>query len=340
MKVARLYGFNDIRIEDEAVPGVGPGEALMKLRASGICSGDVTPWYINRKAPLVLGHEPAGEIVEVGSGVSSFRPGDRVFAHHHAPCMGCRHCLRGEHVQCETWRRTGLVPGGISEYILIPEANLKGDTLRLPDSLSFEDGTLIEPLGCVLKGLRRANVRAGDAALVIGLGAMGMLNVLALRQMGAGRVVGADMVPYRLGRALELGADEVVDVSKDGLASSMGELTGGEMADVVIVGPGSVSALAEGVSCAAPGGTVLMFTPVEPAETLTIAPNDMYFNDMTLTTSYSCGPGDTREALGLIEAGVVRAEQVVTHRFAIEETGRAYRLTAEARESLKCLIVL
>src|SRR4030042_2529306 len=159
MKVARLYSFHDIRIEDMPVPEIGPGDALLKTRASGICSGDVMPWYIENKAPLVFGHEPSGEIVEVGKNVKSFTPGDRVFVHHHAPCLTCRYCRRGDHVQCETWKNTKIIPGGISEYILIPEINLKNDTLKLPEDVSFEDGTLVEPTACVLKGLKRAGLR-------------------------------------------------------------------------------------------------------------------------------------------------------------------------------------
>jgi L-iditol 2-dehydrogenase len=339
MKVARLYGPDDIRIEDAPVPEPGPHEALLRTKASGICSGDVMPWYIKKKAPLVLGHEPAGEIVEVGEEVASLSVGDRVFVHHHAPCLRCRYCRRGDYVQCGTWRSTKIIPGGIAEYILVPEANLANDTLKLPEAVSCEDGTLIEPLACVVKGLRRAGARAGDTALVMGLGVMGMLNVMALRHRGAGRVIGADMVPFRLQKALELGADSVIDVSREKLVTALKALTAGEMADTVVVGPNSVRALAHGISSAGAGGAVLMFTPVKPGETLTMDPNQMYFKDINLVTSYSCGPDDTKEALKMIEEGVVRASHVVTHRFPIEETERAYRLTAEALESLKCLIV-
>lgn len=338
MKIAKLYSLDDIRIEEIPVPAVGPGEALMKTRASGVCSGDVMPWYIEKKAPLVPGHEPAGEIVEVGLGVSSFKPGDRVFTHHHAPCLKCRRCLRGDYVQCETWKMTGIIPGGISEYILILERNLKNDTLKLSDSLSFEDGALIEPLACVAKGLRRAALKKGDAVFVIGLGAMGVLNVMASAGYGAGMVIGADMVPYRLQKAKELGASAVIDVSKDDMKDALKELTSGALADLVIVGPNSVEALRNGISCAGAGGTVLMFTPVKPHESLTLDPNELYFRDINIVTSYSCGPADTKEALKLIEDGVVRARRIVTHRFPIEKTAAAFRHTAEAKNSLKCLI--
>jgi L-iditol 2-dehydrogenase len=339
MKVAKLYSFNDIRIEDIPIPEVGPGEALLKTKASGICSGDVMPWYIEKKAPLVLGHEPSGEIVKVGKEVTSFRPGDRVFVHHHAPCFTCRHCKRGDYVQCDTWRKTRIIPGGISEYILIPEINLENDTLNLPDSLSYEDGTFIEPLACVIKGLKRAKVMNGDTALVLGLGFMGILNGIIAKRYGAGKVIGADRVPYRLDRAIELGFDDVIDVSKFNLDESLKEFTGGEMAQIVIVGPNSVDAIMDGLSTIGKGGTLIMFSPAKPDERLTINPNELYFKDASIVTSYSCGPTDTADALELIKEGTVRAEKLITHRFPIEKTAEAFRLTAEARDSLKSVIV-
>jgi L-iditol 2-dehydrogenase len=339
MKVARLYSPEDIRIEDMPIPEVAPGEALLKTKASGICSGDTMSWYITEKAPLVLGHEPSGEIVEVGSAVNYFNIGDRVFVHHHAPCFDCKACNRGDYVQCRTWKNSGITPGGIAEYILIHQNTLENDTLSLPDNVECEDGALIEPLACVLKALKRAMIKKGDTALVIGLGAMGMLNLLCLRRFGASKVIGADMVPFRLKRALELGADQVIDASAMDTKRALEEMTAGGMADIVIVGPTSIDALRQGISCAGPGGTVVMFTPVPPGETLTIDPNELYFRDISIITSYSCGPADTADALGLIEAGEVKTSQVVTHRFPIKQAEEAYRLTKEARESLKCLIV-
>lgn len=339
MKIARLYSFNDIRIEDIPIPEIGPGDALLKTKACGICSGDVMPWYIEKKAPLVLGHEPSGEIVKVGSDVTSFRPGDRVFVHHHAPCFTCRFCRRGDYVQCETWKNTKIIPGGISEYILIPQINLENDTLNLPDNLSYEDGTLIEPTACVVKALKRVNIKRGDIVLVIGLGVMGLLNILLAKKYGAGKIIGADIVPFRIEKAKEFGADEVIDVSKYNLIESLKELTDGTMADLVIVGPNSADAMRDGILSAGAGGKVLFFTPAKPGEQLTIEPNDLYFRDINIITSYSCGPTDTADALEIIEEGTVRAEQLITHRFPIEETAEAFRLTAEAKDSLKSVII-
>jgi L-iditol 2-dehydrogenase len=339
MKVARLYSFDDIRVEDMPVPECGPGEAVVKVRASGICSGDAMPWYIERKAPLVLGHEPAGEIVEVGEGVEKFRPGDRVFVHHHAPCMECAFCRRGDFVQCATWRSSTIDPGGIAEYLRVPAVNLQRDTLLLPDEVSFEDATLVEPLACVVKSLRRSGMQPGDTVFVIGLGVMGMMHLMLAREFGAGRVIGADMVPYRLEAAYRLGADETIDVS-DGssLSGRLNDMTGGRGAEIVIVGPNSAAAMSEGIRCAAPGGTVVFFTPALPDEMLRIDPNYIYFNDISLVTSYSCGPDDTRAALEYIRKGVVTSDSLVTHRYGIEDIGEAYGKVVEARDSLKVIV--
>jgi len=339
MKVAKLYSFNDIRIEDMPVPGVGPGDALIKTRACGICSGDVMPWYIEKKAPLVPGHEPAGVIVEIGSGVSSFKKGDRVFTHHHAPCFKCRFCRRGDYVQCETWKNSRIIPGGVSEYILVPAVNLENDTILLPGEMDFEDAALIEPVACVLKGLKRACIRRGDTVLVMGLGVMGMINIMAAKHFGAGRVIGADMVRFRLNKAVELGADEVIDVSKGGLCDVLTEFTKGEMAELVIVGPNSADAMMQGLTCVRPGGQVLFFTPAKPGERLSVDPNFLYFNDINIITSYSCGPSDTADACEIIGRGIISAAKIVTDRFPLEGTSEAFRLTAAAGNSLKAMIV-
>jgi L-iditol 2-dehydrogenase len=340
MKAAKLYSFTDIRIEDMPVPEVGAGEALMKVNVSGICSGDVMPWYIEKKAPLVLGHEPAGEIVKVGAQVSSFEPNDRVFVHHHAPCMECAFCKRGDYVQCSEWRRSGIIPGGVAEYVLIPEGNLKNDTLLLPENMSFEDAALIEPLACVVKSYKRSAIRQGDTVLVIGLGVMGMMHILIADHFGAGQVIGADMVDFRLAKAKELGADAVINVRKESLREKILSHTGGKGADIVVVGPNSISAMDSGIPCTAPGGTVVLFTPAKPGEKLILDPNHLYFRDINLVTSYSCGPDDTKQSLSLIQKQRVTAQQLVTHRFSIDETAEAYSTVAQAGDSIKVLIVM
>jgi L-iditol 2-dehydrogenase len=338
MKVARLYDSSDIRFEDEPIPQVGPGEALVKTRACGICSGDVMGWYMKKKAPLVFGHEPAGEVVAVGPGVHDVRPGDRVFVHHHAPCFTCRACQRGEFVQCTTWRSSRIIPGGMAEYFLVPKENLSGDTLRLSEDLSFADGSLVEPVACVVKSLRKSGLQGGESVFIIGLGIMGQLHVALARQSNAGQIIGTDFVTYRREKARQLGADMTIDPAKGNVVDQLCEYTKGEMAEVVIVGPGSVEAMELGLRCVAKGGTVVFFTTSTPDARLAVSPHDLYFNEIRLIPSYSCGPNDTREALQLIRDGVVTAEKFITHRYPFSALHEAYRTASEARDSIKTII--
>jgi L-iditol 2-dehydrogenase len=338
VKVARLYDFLDVRIEDQPVPIIGSGEALVRARACGICSGDVVPWYIRKKAPLVLGHEPVGEIVEVGPGVSGFRPGDRVFVHHHAPCFRCRACARGEFVQCPTWKQSHIDPGGMAEFFRVPAVNLNGDTLRLPDDVSDADGALVEPLACVVKSLDRGGAIEGASVLVIGLGVMGLLHVVLARHLGARQILAADLVASRCERARQLGADQVIDASSGGLPEQVRDQTDGEGAEVVIVGPATVEALEQGLACAARGGTIVQFMGTEPGATLALPTFDFYFKELRLVPSYSCGPVETRRALDLIAHGVVGARHVVTHQFPLEQAAEAYRIAAVDKSAIKTLV--
>ncbi|MBV9332537.1 MAG: alcohol dehydrogenase catalytic domain-containing protein [Candidatus Eremiobacteraeota bacterium] len=320
MRVAVLYDVDDIRIEQRPIPELADGEVLVRTMASGICSGDVMSWYIRRKAPLVLGHEPAGVVTKT-RGATKFSVGDRVFVHHHAPCLACRACERGEHVQCKTWRATKIDPGGISEYFRVAKTNLS-DTLALPENVEFSDASLVEPLACVVKSLRRSGVRAGDRLYVIGLGVMGLLHVLAAGALGA-EVFGADFLPERRDAAERNGAnvfhpDDVRRALPDG-------------ADVVICGPGTPEAMRAAVEAAAPAGTVVMFTPFPPEVPVTIDSQRLYFGDLRIVASYSCGPDDTRAALRLIADGTVTARKVGADLIALDDVPRAYRDFAKAR---------
>jgi L-iditol 2-dehydrogenase len=336
MRVARLYDFGDIRVEEAARPEVGPGDILVRVSACGICSGDIMPWYIRRKAPLVLGHEPVGVVEETGTDVRDFRPGDRVFVHHHAPCFECAACRRGEYVQCPTWRATNLRPGGMAEYFMVESPNLR-DTLRLPESVADADGVLVEPAACVVKSLRRSGLRPGESILIIGLGIMGMMHVKMARNLGAGTIIGADLFERRANRARELGADHAIVVEGDNLVERVREATGGAMADVVIVGPGSGKTIATGIACAGKGATVVQFTATPPDEEMIVRPHDLYFNETRLIPSYSCGPQETREALSLVERGVINAAELVTHRFPLAAISEAYA-AAQKPESLKVIV--
>jgi L-iditol 2-dehydrogenase len=338
MRVVEYHANDDIRLVEQPVPEIGPGELLIQMNACGICASDVMEWYMQPRAPLYPGHEPVGTVVSVGEGVEQFVPGQRVFFHHHVPCMTCHFCQRGSFSQCATFRRTRLYPGGLAEYVRVPAQNVQLDVLPLPDDLSFETATLIEPLACCIRGIQRANIQPGDRVLVLGAGSNGLMLAQLARQRGAIRVMISDPITYRRERALEAGIDRAFDPQTQPLLDQVLAANDGLKPDIVIVTPSHVSVMRQGVELVGPGGTVLFFAPPPPTEELTLTPNYLFFQEITLRTSYSAGPYETRQALDLLQSGRIRPETIITHRFALQDAAEAFRMVAQPGSALKVVI--
>lgn len=337
MRVLMYYSNRDVRVEKAPVPVIGRGELLVKIHASGICGSDVMEWYRIRKAPRVLGHEITGEIVDVGGDVKNFRAGQRVFVSHHVPCNTCHYCLTGSHTACATLHRTNYDPGGFAEYIRIPEINVDRGVYVLPDEISYEEGTFIEPLACVLRGQRLAPVEPGQTVLVIGSGISGLIHISLARALGAGRIIASDITPYRREAALRFGADDVIDAGSDVPAMIRG-MNGGRLADIVIVCAGALSASEQAIRCVDPGGIVLYFAVPEPGVMVPVPMNDLWRNEITLMTSYGAGPGDIETAITLMQSRRVALGDMITHRLPLEEGARGFQLVAEAKESIKVIL--
>ncbi|MFQ5924889.1 MAG: zinc-dependent dehydrogenase [Dehalococcoidia bacterium] len=338
MRVAMYYNNNDVRLEEMPTPNIGPGELLVKVLASGICGSDVMEWYRIDKAPLVLGHEVAGEIVAVGEGVARYQEGDRVTASHHVPCNTCHYCLSGHHTVCDTLRQTNFDPGGFAEFIRLPAINVDRGVFPLPEEVSFEEATFVEPLSCVLRGQRLARLEPGQSVLVIGSGIAGLLHVQLARTLGAGRVLATDIVDYRLEAARRFGADAAIHAEED-VPARLRQLNDGRLADLVVVCTGATPAIAQALKSVERGGTVLFFAPTEPGVTIPISVKDLFFrNDITLTTSYGGSPADALVALELIRSRSVRVREMITHRLSLAETGLGFQLVADAQDSIKVII--
>ncbi|MBW1742019.1 MAG: zinc-dependent dehydrogenase [Deltaproteobacteria bacterium] len=338
MRVAMYYSNKDIRIEEVPTPKIGPGELLLRVEASGICGSDVMEWYRIKRAPLVLGHEVAGEVAEVGEGVDRYKQGDRIAASHHVPCNTCRYCLSGHHTVCDTLRSTNFDPGGFAEYVRLPAINVDCGVYPIPDEVSFEEATLTEPLACVLRAQRIAGLQPGETVLVIGSGISGLLHIQLARAMGAGRIVATDISETRLEAASAFGAGAVIHAGKD-VPSELRRVNDGWLADKVFVCTGAETANLQSLESVERGGTVLFFAPTDPGVTLPIAVNEFFFrNDVTLTTSYAGSPADHMEAMELIRAGRVNAKKMITNRFGLSETSKGFQLVAEAQQSIKVVV--
>ncbi len=337
MRVAMYYGNKNVRLEELPKPKIAPGELLLKVMASGICGSDVLEWYRIKKAPLVLGHEATGEIVEVGDGVKRYKIGDRVFVSHHVPCGTCRYCLGGHHTACETLHKTNYDPGGFAEYIRVPSINVERGIYLLPENLSFEDGTFIEPLGCVVRGQRLARIQKGNTVLILGSGISGLLHLQLAGARGAERIIATDINEYRLNAAKKFGADAVIN-AKDDVPARLRQLNEGRLADRVIVCAGAKSASKQALECVNRGGTVLFFAVPEPGVDISVPITDFWRDEVTLMTSYGAGPGDIKDALKLISEHKANIHEMITHRLSLGEAGLGFKLVADAGESLKVII--
>jgi len=338
MRVAMYYNNSDIRIQEMSRPVCGPGEMIMRVEASGICGSDVMEWYRIKKAPLVLGHEVAGEVVEAGEGVENFKVGNRIVAAHHVPCNTCSYCLTGHHTACETLRRTNFDPGGFAEYVRLPAINVDRGVFVIPDDISYEQATFHEPLGCVLRALRIARLQPGQNVLVIGSGIAGLLMIHAARQLGAGRILAIDPVPFRLDMAKQFGADEVIPPEEDPNAI-LRRLTGGRLADLVVVCTGAEMAQNRAMESAERGGMTLFFALPDPEVNISFSLSDFFGrNDRTLTTSYGASPYDSWAALELMRSPTIRVKDMITHRLPLSDTAKGFLLVERAQDSMKIII--
>src|SRR5256712_13395367 len=299
MRAAMYYANDDVRIVELPKPRIGPGEILVRVKASGICGSDVMEWYRKPKAPLVLGHEIAAEVVEVGAGVDAGKVGDRVLLSPHVPCGSCRYCRAGHETVCDTLRTTSFDPGGFAEYVRVPPINVKHGVFPLPREISDDEGTFIEPLACVIRGQRLAGFRPGSTLLVLGSGVAGLLHIKLAKAAGGGKVIATDVVEFRKAAARKAGADFVIDGRED-VPASVRTANGGNLAGLVVTCTGAPRAIAQGPASVGRGGTVLVFAPIEPGAEGGIPFNELWREGVTMKSSYGGRPRDIRESINLL----------------------------------------
>ncbi len=324
MKTAVYYNNNDIRIEDRPKPEIKNGEILVKVKASGICGTDLMEWYRIKKAPRVLGHEMAGEIVESKS--DKFKIGHKVFVSHHVPCNECKYCLSGNHTACETLHKGNYDPGGFSEFVRVPEINVEQGTYILPDNVSYEEGTMIEPLACVVRAQRIIGVSESQTVLVMGSGISGLLNI-RMAKLRKAKVIATDINEYRLKMAKESGADEVFNANE--------ELD--IKADRIIMCTGAMPAFEAAFRYIDRKGIIMLFAI--PNRNIPIPVEDFWRNELALVSSYGAAPVDLEEALELIKDGKINVKDMITHRVKLVDIQKGFRIAGEAKDSLKVVVV-
>lgn len=319
MKTYVYYNNKDIRLEERPVPSIQEGEILIKMRASGICGTDIMEWYRIKKGPRVLGHEVTGEVIESKS--RKFSKGDRVFVSHHVPCDECIYCEKGNHTACETLHKGNFDPGGFSEYIRIPKINVEKGTYKLAPDMSYEEGTMIEPLACVIRGQRILEIKKGDKVLVLGSGISGLLHIQLAKLKGA-HVIATDINDFRLKKAKEFGADEIYK------ATDQFTLT----AQKVIVSTGAKSAVKQAFDYIDRKGSILMFAV--PQEQFEVPSTEFWRNEISLLSTYGAAPIDLSESISIIK----KFKNMITHQLDLEEIQKGFDLFCSGKECLKVVL--
>lgn len=338
MKVGVYYRNSDVRIEERPDPVAGDRDIVVRIMACGLCGSDLLEWYRIKRAPLVLGHEPAGVVVETGRLVTNVKPGDRVFVTHHVPCNACYYCLTGHETACTTFQSVNnFDPGGFSQLLRVTGRSVETGTFVLPDSISFEQAAFIEPLGTVVRALRAVALKPGQSVFVCGSGVAGLLMVKLARALGAGRIIASDVSAYRLEKALAFGADHVIDARED-IPAFIRSVNDGRLADAVILCAGALPAARTALQSAERGGTILFFAVPKPGETVDVDFIPFWRDDITIKTCYGAAPIDNMQAIELIRQGAVSVTDMVTHRFGIDAIGDAFMTGARPDGCLKVIV--
>jgi L-iditol 2-dehydrogenase len=328
-----------VQLREVPAPKIGLNELLVRMRACGICGTDLEKVHGDHITPPILGHEVAGVIEEVGTGIHAFAVGDRVAVHHHISCRHCYFCKSGLETLCDEYSKSNLDPCGLAELFRVPESLVRGGTVyRLPDSMTFEEGSQVEPVACCIRALKKVGVTSGSTAAIFGVGPVGLSHLQLLKCFGATLVYAIDVVKKRRDYAIKLGADLTFDPTTDDAPKTISLLTGGVGVDLAIVATANLKALESAFGTVRKGGTVLLFGAPTRGSLLTLDVSRMFLREVRFQSSYSTSETEMRVALELIRTKRMKPSQIITDRLPLSRTIDAIGLADRASEAIKVIV--
>lgn len=340
MKAVFVKEQNKVSVNDVPSPSIGDGDVLVRMKACGLCGSDLEKVYgqygmVSQR----LGHEPAGEIDAVGKNVKDLKVGDRVFVHHHVPCYSCHYCRHEDYTMCPYYQKSNLDPCGLAEAFLVPEWNVsRGGVIKLPDSVSFEEAAMVEPLACCIRAINKAGIMNIDDVAVVGVGPAGMMHVLLAKAFGANRVFALDINSFRLGFAKKMGADLTVDASKEDASRVIKDATDGRGVDVSIIATGNTNAFLQSLELTRSGGKVVLFGVPPKSSKVQLDVNRLFSNEIRLIPSLAASEKETNHALELIKTKRIDIGSIITHRFTLERVEEAIKCAHEAKDAMKVVV--
>lgn len=340
MKAAFAEESEKISIKEIELKKLQEGEILVKMRSCGICGSDLEKVFGKYGKPSMrLGHEPAGIVIKVGKKVKDFKIGDRVFTHHHVPCYSCHFCKHGKETMCTKYYETNLSPCGLSQEYVVPEWSVThGGVLKLPDSVSFDQAAMIEPLACCVRSWTKISYTKGDSVAIFGLGPTGMMHVMLAKKYGFEKIFCFDVNEFRLDFAKKFNITEAFHSLDKKRKEKILEATSKRGVDIAIVATGSLTALLDALDMVRKGGTVMMFGVPSQQATIELDMGLVYSKEITLMTSYAASDIDTKEALELIKSGKIEVNRLITHRYSIDNTREAFEHAHNGSDAMKIII--
>ncbi len=340
MKAVFVKGHSAVSVDDIKTPELSSdGDVLVKMRACGLCGSDLEKVYGEYgMSSGRLGHEPAGEVVIAGKDTKGFTPGDRVFIHHHVACYSCHYCLHGDHTMCPAYQTSNISPCGLAERFLVPAWNVsRGGLIKLPDNVSFDEASLVEPLACCIRAWNKCNFHKGDDITVLGAGPAGLMHVLLAQAFGAGRIFVLDINDFRLKFAKRYGVDAFNSTEQD-LAAKIKSETGGRGVDICVVATGSTKALLQSFDLTRKGGKIMLFGVPPKGSQISYDMSKLYSSEHSLIPSYAASEIETNQALRLISEKRVDMASLITHRFDIKNAAEAVKCAHEAKDAMKVIV--
>ena len=334
-----------VRVEEVPVPGAAEGEVLIKVAACGICGTDIKKIFQRYvEPPQILGHELAGTVVAVGRGVTQWKPGDRVMSFHHIPCGACFYCQSRLFSQCKQYKTTGLTAGftpnggGFAQFVKAMPWVAERGIIALPDNVSFEEATFIEPINTIVKAVQKARVTAGETVLILGCGPIGLQLLMVSKLQGA-KIYTCDPIAERRAKSLALGAIEAFDPSDGKLIDEIQARTAGRGADAVLVAVAHPAVVGDALGAARPGGRVLLFAANDPVTRIEFPAAAVGIDEKEILGSYSAAVDIQEAAAELVLLQKLPVMDIVTHRFPLDRIQEALELAAQpTADSLKILI--
>jgi L-iditol 2-dehydrogenase len=344
MKAISIKDRELVSIDELATPKLEDGDVLVRMRTCGLCGSDLEKVYGRYgMSSAKLGHEPSGEIVNVGNSVKGFCPGDRVFIHHHVACYSCYYCLHGDYTMCSMYQKSNIQPCGLSEQIVVPKWNVsRGGLLKLPDTITFDEASLIEPLACCIRALNKCNFQKGDDVAIFGAGPAGMMHVSLAKMFGAGKIIVVDINDFRIDFAEKYCSNVLTFKSvlgkEEDLILKIKNSTENRGADISIVATGNTKALVQSFGATRKAGKIMLFGVPSKNSSISLNMNKLYSNEQSFLSCYGASEIETNQALKLLAEKRLDVKRLITHRFDIKNAAQAIKCAYEAKDAMKVIV--